>query len=306
MGPETTLAAWTLALIGVVLAAWRYGADSRVGRDWTAPGSGEPRPAWHGARPSIAGDARSIVRRFGLTFGPSANVRAVRLPGRLARLFVGLIGFGASLAFMVRAGLGLGPWDVLHQGLARQTGLSIGWIVIVVSVLVLVLWLPLRQRPGFGTLANALMVGLSLDLTLAVLPTPGPLGLRVAWLAVGIVANGAATGLYIGAALGPGPRDGLMTGLAQRGFSIRSARTAIELSALVIGWGLGGALGVGTVAYALAIGPLVHYFIPKFAVALPDRTPLARVEESPIRANRVLRPIGSEGAVACASAEADR
>ncbi|MGH2734437.1 MAG: YczE/YyaS/YitT family protein [Actinomycetota bacterium] len=197
----------------------------------------------------------------------------MRLPGRLVRLFVGLIGFGASLAFMVRARLGLGPWDVLHQGIARQTGLRIGWVVIGVSVLVLVLWLPLRQRPGFGTLANALMVGLSLDLTLALLPAPGPLGLRVTWLAVGIIANGAATGLYIGSALGPGPRDGLMTGLARRGYSIRSARTAIELSALGIGWALGGAVGVGTVAYALAIGPLAQYFIPKFTVALPGRTP---------------------------------
>jgi uncharacterized membrane protein YczE len=191
---------------------------------------------------------------------------------RLVQLLVGLVGFGMSLALMVRAELGLGPWDVLHQGVAERTGLRIGTVVIAMSALVLVLWIPLRQLPGLGTLANVVVVGLAVNATLTVLPTQDHLAARLGLLAAGVVGNGAATGLYIGAKLGPGPRDGLMTGLAQRGLSIRLARTLIELSVLAIGWTLGGLVGMGTVAYAISIGPLAHYFIPKLTVGSPTRS----------------------------------
>lgn len=183
---------------------------------------------------------------------------------RVVQLLVGLWLFGASVALLVRSGLGLDPWDVLHQGLADRTGVSMGLVVVTASVLVLALWIPLRQRPGIGTLTNVVLVGVFLDLTLAVLPSPDSLVWRVSFLLAGIVANAVATGLYIGAGLGPGPRDGLMTGLAARGLSIRVARTLIEIAVLVPGWLLGGTVGVGTVAYALAIGPLAHIFIPLF------------------------------------------
>lgn len=191
---------------------------------------------------------------------------------RLGQLLVGLVGFGTSLALMVRAELGLGPWDVLHQGVAERTELKIGTVVIAMSALILVLWIPLRQRPGLGTLANVVVVGLALNATLDLLPTPDHLAARLGLLAAGVVGNGAATGMYIGAGLGPGPRDGLMTGLAQRGLSIRLARTLIELSVLAIGWGLGGLVGIGTVAYAISIGPLAHYFIPRLAIGPPTRS----------------------------------
>ena len=183
----------------------------------------------------------------------------------LLKLYGGLVLFGVSMALMLRARLGLDSWDVLHQGISLRTGLPFGWVVIAVGALVLLLWVPLRQRPGLGTVSNVIAVGLAVDAALDVLPAPAPMWARVAFLAVGVVANGVATGLYIGAGLGPGPRDGLMTALAARGHSIRVVRTAIELTVLGAGWLLGGSVGVGTVAYALAIGPLAHYFIPRFA-----------------------------------------
>lgn len=188
------------------------------------------------------------------------------LTRRATQLLVGLWLFGASVALLVRADLGLDPWNVLHQGISGRTGQSIGLVVIAVSVVVLVLWVPLRQRPGVGTLANVVLVGLSLDLTLVILAAPTDLRWRVAYLVVGIVGNAVATALYIGAGLGPGPRDGLMTGLAARGVSIRVARTCIEVTVLVAGWLLGGTVGVGTVAFAMSIGPLVHVLIPRLAV----------------------------------------
>jgi uncharacterized membrane protein YczE len=197
------------------------------------------------------------------------------LPRRLLQLCGGLILFGMSVALMIRSGLGLGPWDVFHQGLAMHTGLPFGWIVIGVSVLVLLLWVPLRQRPGIGTVSNALAVGLVVDAALDVLPLPSSLLLRGVFLVMGVLLNGVATGLYIGAGLGPGPRDGLMTGLAQRGYSIRLARTAIELSVLAIGWTLGGTVGVGTVLYAVSIGPLIHFFLPRLTVT-------ARAQSRPV------------------------
>jgi uncharacterized membrane protein YczE len=192
--------------------------------------------------------------------------RRRRLALRLVNLFAGLVLFGASLALMLRSGLGLGPWDVLHQGLSERTGLPIGQVVIGVAVVVLLLWIPLRQRPGFGTISNVIVVGLAVDATLALLPEPHPLAARFGYLILGILANAVATGLYIGAGLGPGPRDGLMTGLARRGYSIRLVRTLIELSVLAIGWLLGGTLGVGTVLYAVTIGPLVGVLLPRLTI----------------------------------------
>ncbi|PZS30182.1 MAG: hypothetical protein DLM58_14095 [Pseudonocardiales bacterium] len=187
---------------------------------------------------------------------------------RLANLHLGLLLFGLSIALMVRSQLGLASWDVLHQGIAQRCGLRFGVVVIAVAVVVLLLWVPLHQRPGFGTLSNVVVVGLAADLALDLLPSAHGLAARGTLLAAGILINGVATGLYIGAGLGPGPRDGLMTGLAARGCSIRTARTAIEISVLVAGWLLGGSVGVGTVLYAASIGPLVHYLLPKLTVPI--------------------------------------
>lgn len=182
---------------------------------------------------------------------------------RLVRLYAGLVAFGVSVGFMVRAQLGLGPWDVLHQGLARHLGLQIGWVVIAVSGLVLLAWIPLRQRPGWGTLSNLVVVGLVVNVVLGAIPAVEALAARISLLAAGILLTAVATGLYIGAGLGPGPRDGLMTGLAARGHSVRIVRTGIELSVLVLGYLLGGSVGVGTIAYALLMGPLVHHLLPR-------------------------------------------
>lgn len=182
------------------------------------------------------------------------------------QLYVGLLLYGFSTSLLVEATLGLDPWDVLHQGISRLTGISIGRTTVAVGVAVLILWIPLRQRPGLGTVSNAIVIGLAVDASLAVLPSPGAVLWRAAFLAVGILLNGMATGMYIGAGLGPGPRDGLMTGLAANGRSIRVVRTLIELLVLGVGWTLGGTVGVGTLAYAVAIGPLAHVFIPAFTV----------------------------------------
>jgi uncharacterized membrane protein YczE len=174
--------------------------------------------------------------------------------------------FGVSVALMISARLGLDPWDVFHQGLARRTGLPIGWIVNLAGMIVLLLWIPLRQRPGIGTVSNVIVVGLVVDAALPLLPQPRAMAVRAAFLAAGIGANAVATGLYIGAGLGPGPRDGLMTGLAKRGWPIRRVRTLIELVVLGAGWLLGGTAGIGTLAYAVSIGPLVHVLIPRLAI----------------------------------------
>jgi uncharacterized membrane protein YczE len=205
---------------------------------------------------------------------------------RLVTLHAGLVLFGLSVALMVQANLGLASWDVLHQGLAERTGLPIGWVINAVAVLVLLLWIPLRQRPGYGTLANVILVGLVADAALAVLPAPVHLAPRVALLGAGIVINGVATGLYVGAGLGPGPRDGLMTGLANRGHSIRAVRTSIELAVVALGWALGGTVGVGTVLYALTIGPLVHYFLPLFSIGADRAHPQRDRRQHPSRPGR--------------------
>lgn len=200
---------------------------------------------------------------------PLAQLRAGRLGRRLPQLYVGLFLYGWSMAMMLRANLGLDPWDVLHQGLTRFLPVSFGTVTIIVGALVLLLWIPLRQWPGLGTVSNVFVIGLSADFGLAVLPTAEPLGVRVALLILGVVLNGLAGAVYIGSIFGPGPRDGLMTGLAARtGWSLRLIRTGIEVSVLLAGWLLGGTVGLGTVLYAVSIGPLVQLFLPRVAVRL--------------------------------------
>jgi uncharacterized membrane protein YczE len=187
-------------------------------------------------------------------------------PRRCAQLVAGLVLYGVTASMMVLAGLGLDPWDVLHQGLARTFGLGIGTWVVIASGVVLALWWPLRQRPGIGTITNAVVVGLVIDVMLAVFSPPHTTWARVALLIGGVVGNGFATGLYIGAGLGPGPRDGLSVGIASRGHSMRVVRTSIELSVLVTGFLLGGTVGIGTLLYASAIGPITHVTIPRLAI----------------------------------------
>jgi uncharacterized membrane protein YczE len=181
------------------------------------------------------------------------------------QLYLGLWIYGFGAALQVRAGLGLDPWDVFHQGGARHLGLAIGSVLIIVGALVLLLWIPLRQRPGLGTVSNAVLIGIALNVSLDQLPDVHAMWLRISTLALGIVLGAVATGMYIGAHYGPGPRDGLMTGLARRtGRSIRLVRTCLEVTVLVAGWALGGTVGIGTVAYAVAIGPLAQVFLGVF------------------------------------------
>jgi uncharacterized membrane protein YczE len=201
-----------------------------------------------------------------------------RLPRRLVQLYAGLVVFAFGEALIVEAALGVIPWDVLHQGLVRIFGLSIGVWSILVGALVLLLWLPLRERPGLGTVSNVLVIGATLDLFLRWLPTPTGLGWRTAFLVTGIAVNEVATAAYIGARLGPGPRDGLMTGLVRvTGASVRLVRTAIEVTVVAIGWLLGGNLGIGTVLFALTIGPVVHVALPLLTV--PGAPPEPDAEE---------------------------
>lgn len=188
---------------------------------------------------------------------------------RVAQLLVGLVLYGASDSLLVLAHLGIDPWDVFQQGLALHTGLTIGTWAILVGGAVLFLWIPLRQRPGLGTLLNVLVIGNVMNLILAHVAPPTGLVARIVVLFLGVALNGVATGCYIGAGLGPGPRDGLMVGLAARGLSLRLVRTTVEVTVLVAGWVLGGNVGWGTLLYALSIGPLAQIFIPRFA--LPPR-----------------------------------
>ena len=186
---------------------------------------------------------------------------------RFIQLQIGLLLYGMSLALMVRADLGLNPWSVFHQGLSEMTGLSLGLIVNIVGALVLLIWIPLRQKPGVGTICNVLVIGTAADVSLHFLPEIHGLGLQTGFLIGAILLNGAATGAYIGAGLGPGPRDGLTTGgVRVTGWEVRWVRMAIEGLVLVMGWMLGGTIGVGTVAYALSNGPLLQIFLPMFEI----------------------------------------
>lgn len=197
---------------------------------------------------------------------------------RLLQLYIGLVLYGVSTALFVHANLGADPWDVFHLGVAKQLGISFGTVIILTGAAVLLLWIPIRQMPGLGTVSNVIVLGLAADATLAVLPPLESMVARSALLVGAIVLNAIATGMYIGAGFGPGPRDGLMTGLhARTGWSLRGIRTAIELSVLLIGWLLGGNFGVGTVIYALSIGPLIQLCLPWFS------QPVSRNAVSPPR-----------------------
>lgn len=187
------------------------------------------------------------------------------MPQRIVHLLVGLALYGAGCAIMVRAGIVLDPWTVFAQGVSLQTGIGIGWVTNIVGFLVLLLWIPLRQKPGVGTLANILLVGTSMQATLAVFPAIDGFALQVLVFLLGMMLVAVASGLYIGADFGPGPRDGLMTGLRARfGWPIWAARLVVEASVLLAGWLLGGSVGLGTILFALGIGPLVHRTLPLF------------------------------------------
>jgi uncharacterized membrane protein YczE len=190
-----------------------------------------------------------------------------RLPERLPRLVPGLVLCGLGIAFMVAGDLGLAPWSVLDQGISEHTGIPIGTVSIIVGAVVLAAWVPLRERPGIGTIANVVLIGATTDIALLVLDTPGSTAGRIAYMVLGVFLFGPGSGLYIGAGLGPGPRDGLMTGLHTRGVgSIAAVRTGIELTALGSGWLLGGSVGIGTLAFALTIGPNVAWFLRRLTV----------------------------------------
>ena len=195
---------------------------------------------------------------------------------RLAQLYAGLVLYGASMALQIRAGLGLDPWDVFHQGVSDKTGLSFGTVVIITGAIVLLAWLPLRQRPGIGTVSNVFVIGFAVDASLALIPDATWLPAQLAMLASGVVLNALAGAAYIGAGLGPGPRDGLMTGLVRRtGGSVSAIRTGIEVSVLAVGFALGGTVGLGTVVYALSIGPLLGFMLPPLTLRVPSPAPAA-------------------------------
>lgn len=193
-------------------------------------------------------------------------LRGQNLRRRVVQLLFGLVLFGVGIALMLQSGLGLPPWDVLHQGLTEQFGLSVGTWSIIISFVVLLLWIPLKERYGIGTVFNAIVIGLIIDLGALVIPEPKNIWLEVLMLAGGILIIGVASGLYIGANLGPGPRDGLMTAIARRGPSIRLTRWGLEVAVLVTGILMGGTFGVGTIAFALLIGPIVQYYLPRWSI----------------------------------------
>jgi uncharacterized membrane protein YczE len=207
------------------------------------------------------------------------------VPVRVVAMLAGFALISAGIVVMLRAEAGLGPWDVLHQGLAERLGWTIGVVSIIVGALVLLAWIPLRQRPGLGTVSNVVVIGVAVDATLAVLPEPTGLAVRITLATAGIVLNAVATAAYIGVHLGPGPRDGLMTGLVRRtGGSVRVVRTGIEVAVVALGWVLGGTLGLATVGYALAIGPLVHLLLPRLAVRLPEGAAPQTAQATQVRA----------------------
>lgn len=199
------------------------------------------------------------------------SAKARRTAVRFVSLYAGLMCFALSVTLMVRARLGLSPWDVLHQGIAKRLGVQLGWVVVAVSALVLLAWIPLRQRPGIGTVTNAVLIGPLVNVFLALVPPMHAGSVRVLLLVAGVGLNGIATSLYIGSGLGPGPRDGLMTGIAARGHSLRVVRSLIEGTVLLAGLLLGGPVGIGTVLYAVSIGPIVHQLLPRVARGIGAR-----------------------------------
>ena len=189
-----------------------------------------------------------------------------RIGRRLIRCVLGLALFAVGISLQMNANIGAPPWDVFHQGVANQTDITIGKIIVVTGCFLLLLWIPLKQKPGLGTILNALEIGLVADIALGVIPEPSSIFIQVPMALLGIVVVAIGSGLYIGSALGPGPRDGLMTGLAKRGIPIRVGRTVLEVIVLVTGWLLGGQVGVATFAFAFGVGPLVQFFLPRLAV----------------------------------------
>ncbi|MFC7487964.1 YczE/YyaS/YitT family protein [Knoellia sp. CPCC 206453] len=222
---------------------------------------------------------------------PMEQLRAGRTLRRVSQLLVGLWLYGTAMAMFIRAELGLDPWDVFHYGVQQHIGLSFGTIVVIVGALVLLLWIPLKQWPGLGTVANVFVIGIATDVMLAVLDAPSELWLRWVFLLGGIVVNGIGGAMYIGSQYGPGPRDGLMTGLSRRtGLSIRLVRTALEVSVLAVGWLLGGVVGLGTVLYALLIGPAVQAFLPLVTVRLPAPSRASAPAPTPAQKDLIREP----------------
>lgn len=213
---------------------------------------------------------------------------------RLVQLYAGLLLYGFSMALQIRAGLGLDPWDVFHQGVATRTGWTFGTVTIVVGAVVLLAWIPMRQRPGLGTLSNVVVIGLAVDASLWLVGVPSPTWAKWAMLLLGVGLNGLASACYIGAGLGPGPRDGLTTGLVRiTGRPLRLVRTLIEVAVLGSGWLLGGTVGIGTLVYALAIGPLIHLFLPWLTVAPPAMAADTPVGAGPDRQQRPDEPLAA-------------
>ncbi|MET7771799.1 hypothetical protein [Nocardia sp. NPDC005366] len=209
---------------------------------------------------------------------------------RLTALYVGLWLYGLSMAVMIRAALGLDPWDVFHQGVAAHVPLSFGAVTALTGLIVLLAWIPLRQRPGLGTVSNVVVIGISVDAGLWLLPELHALPPRLGAMALAVVLNAAATVLYIGAGMGPGPRDGLMTGLVRNsGLSVRLVRTGIEVTVLAVGWLLGGSVGIGTVVYAFGIGPLIQLMIPLVDHHLPG---FHTAESVAAQSKRIVDPPG--------------
>lgn len=244
------------------------GADRRMPLMHTAHGAGP-------GRSQTGHTVGSSMRRTyagGLTLSPVASAamrRLVFLPPweevrrRLPRLLIGLVLCGVAFSLPIRAGLGVDPWNVLHLGVSRHTGIPVGTVSVLVGLVVLAGWIPLRERLGVGTIANTIIIGVVIDIVLPRLPHAHTMAGRWAMLLLGAALAGPGVGLYIGARLGPGPRDGIMTGFAKRGHSVRVVRTAIELSALLVGWLLGGTIGIGTVVFAVTIGPNVHFWLER-------------------------------------------
>lgn len=237
--------------------------------------------------PPLGRPRRTSPNRELARLGPVEQLRAGRPVRRLVQLTAGLVLYGLTLAMIIRAAVGNAPWDVLHQGLAVHLPISIGAAVIVMSLVVLLFWIPLKEMPGLGTIANSVLVGLSTDFFLRFVTRPDALEAQVLLMLAGVALNGVATALYIGSQFGPGPRDGLMTGLHRRtGVSLRVVRTGLEVTVVVIGFFLGGVVGVGTLVYALAIGPLVQVLLPYAIVDLPDGPPSSSLRSGRMRRGR--------------------